>query len=790
MKTKFILLTFLQLFLISLAYSQETIFQSLSGKIIDSGSGTGIAQANVLIKNETFEKGIVTDENGTFTITEIPVGRYNIFVSHIGYAHEVQRDVLLEAGKEKYMAIQLDFSPYELQELTITDEGNFLDNLEKISFYPFSLEQSQRVAATFYDPARMVLSFPGVTSANDEANNISVRGNAPYTNSWRLQGADIVNPNHLTNAGTFSDRPSVVGGGVSILSAQLMDRTQFLTGAFPANYGNALGGIMDIHLREGNTNEAEYTAQVGLLGIDVAAEGPFGKNSDDSYLINYRYSTIGLLQSIGIEVSPEEITFQDLSFHVNLNTKKNSQWGLFGILGLSSEKFESEKDSTQWELIEDRVDTKFSSDMGAIGITNKTILGKRSSLNTVLALSEIQTERNAYYVEEDYQPTLFEQDVYDQGILTLNSVFQTKTKNNHQLSAGIIANHYYFNLFSQSKNDTEEPFTEHVNNKGNYQVFKAFGEWKPIISSKVAGIVGLHALYFDLNDEVSVEPRLGLTYFTNQRSSLSIHYGLISQSHFPQAYFVTTEDNGQLSYPNKDLKLSKSHQVNLSYSYKINALTTMKIEAYYQHHFNVPVSSDIESTFSLLNSVDVFIDEELVNEGTGDNMGLELMIDRAFKNGFYFTLSSSVYDSKYTALDGIERNTRYNGSYANTFTFGKEIQSLKNNKNRIFGANFRLIWQGGYRHTPIDETASEDSGRTEFVDSEAFTLKYNDFFRTDLRIYLKKNKPKYTRTLSLDIQNLTNQENIGYQYYDRFTESVETRYQLGILPVINYRVEF
>jgi len=773
-----------------ICFGQHELAQNIQGKVVDQNTSLGIESVYIILQNENTKKTTVTDQKGEFKFVKVPVGRYNLFLSHINYENKVLRDILVESGKEKFTTIELSISTTQLEEITIESDRDFQGELDNISTYSFSQEQNQRFAATFNDPARMALSYPGVTLSNDQSNNISIRGNSPFSNSWRLQGAEIVNPNHLTNAGTLSDRPSVVGGGVSVISAQLMDQTKLITGAFPANYGNSPGGILDVRLRRGNSSDHEHTLQAGILGIDLATEGPFSKNSDNSYLVNYRYSTIGLLQSLGVEVSPEQINFQDLSYNLSFKSKKENEWGLFGIFGLSQEKFHAERDSSDWELIEDRIDTKFTSNMGAAGLTNMTKTGEHSSVQSVLAYSEIRTDRAGEYVMDNYQNQFIENDTYNQGILSLNSTFSLKTRSNHQISTGLKFVRTNFNLLSQSKDSVMGSLNTLISNEGNFQVFKVFGEWTPSISKKILANLGIHIVYFNMNKEISVEPRLEITRFISPRTTLTVNYGLVSQYHFPQVYFVTKEANGSLILPNKDLKMTRSHQVNLSFVHRFNVLTTLKTEVYWQRHFRVPVSSDPESTFSLLNATDVLIDEELVNKGTGRNMGIEVILNRTFKNGYYFTAVSSLYDSRYKALDGISRNTRFNGNYISTLTLGKEIQSLRHNKNRIFGVNFRFIWQGGYRHTPIDVSASQNAGEPVYLAPESFSKKYDDFIRLDLRIYFKKYKSNYTRTLSFDIQNVTARQNIAYQYYDPFTNNIETKYQLGLLPFISYKIEF
>ena len=197
-----------------------------------------------------------------------------------------------------------------------------------VSARSFSVEQTQRYAASFVDPARMAQSFAGVSRAEDDLlNEVIVRGHSPKYTVWRLEGIEIPNPNHFGDDGHSS-------GGVNMLSANMLTYSDFLTGSFPAEYGNALAGVFDINLRKGNTSHTEYTVSVGALGMEGTVEGPFKNGYDGSYLVNYRYSTLGLMAKMNI-IEQDLIRYQDLAFKVHLPTRRVGTFSFFGLGGLS-----------------------------------------------------------------------------------------------------------------------------------------------------------------------------------------------------------------------------------------------------------------------------------------------------------------------------------------------------------------------------------------------------------------------------------------------------------------------
>jgi outer membrane receptor protein involved in Fe transport len=292
-----------------------------------------------------------------------------------------------------------------------------------------------------------------------------------------------------------------------------------------------------------------------------------------------------------------------------------------------------------------------------------------------------------------------------------------------------------------------------------------------------------------LNNNSAAEPRVSAKWNMSKRSSLAVGYGLHSQLQVWGVYFAKQENpDGSFNSTNKNLGFTKGNHYVLSYNYRLAKNLLLKTELYYQQLFNVPVSTKDSSTFSTLNILDGYVLDELVNKGKGKNYGVEISLERYLQNNFYLTLSNSFYQSKYTALDGKERNTRFNGNYIFTLITGKEFISA--NKIRTFGINIKTIYAGGLRNTPIDLEASQEKGYTVFNEYEANTLQNPAYFRTDLRLSVKFNRRGFTSTLSLDIQNITNRLNIYSQYYDEDKDKIETYYQAGLIPVINYKIQF
>lgn len=770
-------------FTIHLTSYSQSLTQSVRGKITNE-AGSPVKNGSVFFVNDSVQAGASTDTSGSFKIEAVPVGRHTIGVKALGYKDVIVPGVVVDAGKEAVLNITLHEMAEQLDEVEITAMTQ--TGPSSISARTFTVEETQRMAATFYDPARLAASFPGVVSDNDQANNIVIRGNSPNGLLWRVEGLDIVNPNHLDNAGTFSDRAALNGGGVNILSGQLLDASTFITGAFAAGYGNALSGVFDMRLRNGNNEHREYIAQASLLGIDLAAEGPFAANKKSSYLVNYRYSTIGLLSAMGVNFGNEITSFQDLSFNLTFPTQKAGTFTLFGMGGLSDNHYNAVKDSSLWEYSRDRYDVDFYSKMGAVGVTHKLPIKSRAMLSTGAALSGKMVQRRGNYINDNYDLETLQSDDHLQQRASVSTSLTYYFKGTSQVTAGVITNSLNYDVFTYSGSESRS--ARHAQAaSASYHIIQPFTNFKWGITSRLTINTGLHYNYLTLNNSQSLEPRASLLYDLGKGHSATLAYGMHSQVQQPGVYFTSRIlPDDRISYPNKQLGFTKAHHYVAGYTARFRESFTARTEAYYQQLYNVPVSTDRSSSFSMLNVLETIPFDSLVSEGRGENYGMELSVEKFLFSKYYFLISATVYDSKYAARDGIWRNTRYNGKYAFSFTGGREFQR---SRNRVLGLNLRTIYRGGYPGTPIDPMLSEVMSETVYS-GDPFSVDQKDYFRIDVRFSSKKHRARYTRIFAIDIQNLTNTRNAAYNYYDTLRGEVTTKYQLGLIPVLSYRIEF
>ncbi len=754
----------------------QALTQTIRGIVKDANNSTGLVGVTIQLAGK--EIGTATSEDGTFRLEEVPVGRYTLEASYIGYSTAVVSELLLESGKEMVLEIQLETGNENLAEVLV--KGNLPNRRRKV--YPahelFTIEETLRLPSTFFDPARLATFYAGVANPNDQANHLIVRGNSPNNNSWRLEGVEIVNPNHLSNAGTNTDRPAKSGGGVNILSAQMLGNTTFMRGAFPAEMGNVLSSVMDMSLRTGNNQQTEFTGQVGVIGIDLAAEGPLSKNKKASYLANYRYSFLGILGAAGVDLGDEAINFQDLAVTLHFPVTTQSNLTLFGFMGNSKNEFTA-KPMEEIAIQKDFFNILFESNMQAGGLKYTNTINNQWKWGLTSVFSATESVRSS---ELTTLPAIqeFEQTDLNTQKFSTNAFAQYHLNSTKSLKFGAVITQL------EDRNNAFSFLTNDNLAAGNISgtIWQPYANWSTNWSN-LSLEAGVRYLYFGYNSTTSFEPTLQLQWSLTNTQRLGAGYGKNSQRQLPEVYGLGT---GPLA-ENRELELTKSHQTSLWYE-KIWNTTRFKIEAYSQFLYDVPIAKNESNSFSTLNTFEETINQVLVNEGTGTNYGIELTAQKYFSNNSFWLTNVSLFDATYKGSDGIKRDTRFNGNYIVNAAYGKEFPYSKKGKDMILGVNLHATVAGGLRETPINATASELAGRTIFDTQTAFSLQQNTFFKTDLRVYWKRNKKKFSSTLALDIQNLTNQQNPSFQYYDTFLKEITQEYKLGLLPILSYRVEF
>ena len=769
----------------SLLFAQNNT-QNIRGIVTDKLSQTPLT--GVVVQIASIQKSSSSDANGNFTLSNIPPDRYDISATFLGYKTITIPNVVVTSGKEVIIDIAMEESYKQIGEVLVkaNNKEGTVNKLATVSARTFSMEEVNRYAGGRSDPARLAANFAGVSAPDDSRNDIVIRGNSPVGVLWRIDGMNVTNPNHFASVGT-------TGGAVSALNTNLLKNSDFFTSAFPAEYGNATAGVFDLGFRNGNNKKSETTLQMGVItGLEATTEGPFSKKSDASYLIGYRYALAGVAQTLGVDIGTTATpSYQDLSFKINSGKSKFGKFSLFGILATSTIEIAGGSSNT---LYGNGNQVDFASKIGIVGLNHIKQINAKSYISTTAGLNYSSTDQTGYSYDRPTS-TSFIKEVNNVAKTSYNFSTSYNSKINARLffKAGIQDEIIGLDLFYKSKNMILDSYQQIWDYNSSTNFAQAFAHFKYSLTEKLNLNAGVHAQQFFLNNSTAIEPRLGLTYLVTNKSSFNFGYGLHSQMQPINVYFLqSTDANGTTVYNNKNLDFTKSHHVVLGYNIQPFNDWRIKSEVYYQSIYNVPVTS-FSSSYSMLNTGSTFktdLQDSLVNSGTGENYGMELTLEKFFSKGYYGLFTSSIYSSKYVGSDGIERNSAFNGKYVFNILAGKEWKVGAQKRNK-FSADIKFTNAGGRAYTPIDLTASNATGR-EQLSTDAYSSYYDNYYRLDVKVgfVLNSSKRKLSQSFSLDLQNVTDHDNVFSMSYDNRRQSLNTTYQLGFFPNVIYKLQF
>ncbi len=784
---------FLLLTLPAHLFSQEKYAQVIRGTIIDKITRLPLPGANVVLMNTDIPQGISTDANGVFRLENIPVGRQNIRVSFMGYQEQTISNLNITTGKELILTIELEENIIQMKEVVVKPEERKdlpANKMAVVSARSFTIEETERFAGSVGDPSRMASGFAGVSTLSDQQNEIVIRGNSPMGLLWRLDGVDIPNPNHFGALGT-------TGGGISMINNNTLANSDFFTGAFPAEYGDALSGVFDLKMRSGNDEHHEFTAQLGFNGLEFGGEGPLSKKDRSSYLFNYRYSALVLIdQIIGTEaLSVSAVPFyHDLSFKVNFPTKNYGRFSVTGLGGISGiNENESDKDPGEWSNKYQGSDYQFGTRMGTVIASHTYYFNPTTRLESFLSFSGVNSlVKEDTFTVVNLQPSPLRRQNAWQVVSQLGMSIHKKLDVKNFFDIGAIYQFMLYDYLDKTAHAGIEP-QPIIDVSGSFNYLKAYMQWQHRFNDQLVLNAGMSSLFFLYNLNLSADPRLSLKWQINARHSLGIGTGIYSQLPEEMFYLVETPLNdGSVIMTNKNMGYMKSFHFVPAYDFLMTDNLRLKIEAYYQRLFNIPVRST-EPAWSMLNfGADSFsampVVDSLVNRGTGTNYGIELSVEHFLRKGFYFLFTSSLFKSTYEGYDQVRRNTAFDNNFVLNLLAGKEFRIKEKNFLTI---DLRATWAGGNRYVPFYTVKVSDYYYIKIDDWEhAYEQRRPDYFRLNLRIGFKVNFRKATGEIAFDLLNLTNQKNIYFEFYDPSTGEIKTVYQLPFIPVALIRVQF
>lgn len=759
-------------------FAQERPVQTLRGVVNDRASGHPIPYATVRLTDMP-DLGAVCDSLGRFTLPKVPVGRHSVESSFMGYEPAIIREILVTSAKEVYLEIAMRENVNELNEVVVraNNRDETMNKMAVAGARMLSVEEASRYAGGFDDPARLVASFAGVAPSVSN-NGISIHGNAPHLLQWRLEDVEIPNPNH------FADIATLGGGILSSLSAQVLGNSDFFTGAFPAEYGNAVSGVFDMKLRNGNNQKNENTFQVGIMGIDFASEGPLSKKHKASYIFNYRYSTTGLLN---VDLGGK-MDYQDLNFKLNFPTRSAGTFSVWGTALIDKFKSSFDRNPGKWDYLEDAAQAHSTQYMAAGGITHRYFFDENTLLKTTLAGTYSDQEAFQLNFDRELNSSPFLDQYSRSTNLILISSLNRKISNRFTNKTGFTYTQMFYNMDLKLAPFIDQPLELISKGDGNTSLLSAYNSSSWGMSDQLSLNFGLYGQLLTLNNRWTLEPRAGLKYQANAKTSFALAYGMYSRMEKLDVYFVKTQSTGDESV-NKNLDFTKAHHLMLSFAYKMLNNMSLRVEPYVQFLYDVPVMRD--SSFSVLNRDEFFVENTLVNKGCGRNIGVDIIWERALSKGLYYMVTASLFDSRYRGGDGVWHNTRFNRKYVLNGLIGKEWM-LGRNKQNILSVNLKMTLQGGERYAPIDveATMAHPDKEVQYDETRAYSIQRSPMLIGNYTVSYRINKRRVSHEFAIKGINFTGAKEYIQHLYNIKTEKIEASEQKTGLTNISYKIEF
>ncbi len=776
--------------------------QTVRGTVTDAISGEKLIGATVkVVETGT---GSVVDLEGNFRIDIPRSGRYTLETSYVGYEPNVMKEVLVAGVKEVVIDIQLRENNTELTEVVVRPRVNKEATVNPAVLtggVMLSMEEASRFAGGYNDPARLVMSFAGISGEAD-GSGLSIHGNAPERMQYRIEGVEVFTPNH------FNDTWNAGYGLVSALNSNVIGNSDFFTSTFNANYNNALSGVFDVKMRTGNNAKHENILQIGTVSEELTLEGPISRKSNSSYIVNYRYGFTSLVDKLNlIDTDGAHVDFQDFSAKLMFPTKRAGTFSVFG-LGFYDTTWDERMNLEDTHSAYDASDNDAKLAQLLVGVSHKIHLGNKWTWRTTAAYNMQHLKNDIYYYglersaegfisqplayEEPERKYLFSIQKVNEDRLLFNTELSKQVTDRWLIQLGGEYSHRFFNLAYKSVDQLYAPVStmhEYTKMKDDTGLANIFCQNLVRVSNNFSLSAGIAGNYFLLSKDFSVEPRASLKWEPDEKNSFSMGYGLHSMIEKLDAYFYRNAD-GNLT--NKDLGLTKAHHLHATYVHKLNSNLTLRMNAYYEYGFDTPVGID-GSTYCVTNRYFFYTDEPLVNKGNTRNYGGDITLEHYMNRGFFGQTNFSLYKSQYRGVDKVWRNQLYDRGFMFKILGGKEWMIGKN----MLNVSVKYSIQGGLRYTPIDVEqmrANIAAGIIDdnpiYKDNEAFSQRFDPSGIVDLTISYKINRRHVSHTFAFEGLNILQTETPLYQRFDLGTLDVRTDKSGLSLPNIFYRLDF
>lgn len=719
----------------------EALFGVIKGRILDYETQEPLEGVSVAIKETDIN--VLSGEDGAYIFSDIPVGFYILTFQLEGYYADTRTDVIVRSNRSTFLNVQILKVRKIEEQVDVTADYFPKTQSQTGSQLEINAEELRRDAGSAGDVSRALYFVPGIIKADEEANDLIVRGGSPFENGFYIDNIFVPNINHFPQMGAS-------GGNISMLNMDFIERIQIYTGGFDASYGNRLSSILDIGYREGNPDRINSQINFSIIGYGAQIEGPLPDNKG-SWMISGNRSFLDLIRSL-ISDEDQRSSFYDVQGKLNYDLNDYDEISLLFLGGHS-------------QTLYDPGAEKF--DQATIGLNWRHLWGGLGYSDTSLSYSLQKGIENFLSSEQNSLVGNFD---YKNSYVTLRNVNQLQLSKDHQLRLGFEVQ----NLIFQSLDYYEESAQKF---KGLFGA--AFLTYVVYPFQNFSLSTGLRLDYFPFSERLHLSPRFNFSWEFTERFSLNGAFGLFSQQ-IPVFLLKQHPDNVRLKDP-------RAQHIVLGLKYLLNENTQVTLEAYDKQYENFPMSPYAPYFFMI---DDVSGDDEewgfwgsLVDEGKAYARGVELTFQKKLARNLYGLINLTYYRARYRDLMGVWRNRLYDNRFILCVSGGYK-------PSKYWEFNVRWIWSGNKAFTPVNEEMSKLTGRYYVEVDDIMTGHLSDYknlsLRADRRFYFNKTN----LVLFVGALNIMNHQNELYRYWITGLNAYDSEYMWGIIPYIGLEFEF
>lgn len=741
---------------------------TIAGRVVEAVSEAPIAGATVRVLAQ--EAVVQSDAAGRFVLRGVRVGIVTIEVRRLGYAPVTKGDIAVSPAKPAEVAITLRPIDVQLDAVTVRPDAfpAQMPASTPVSTQSYDAEEVRRQPGAQEDVLRAISIAPGVGVTSAARNDLVVRGGAPFENLFVIDNIEVPNINHFGSQGS-------TGGPISLINIRFIESASLSAGGFGARYGDRASSATTLTLREGNRARVAGELNIAATQVGAVLEGPLGSNA--SFFVNVRQSYLDLLfTAIGLSFIP---SYTDATAKLVWRPTSRDAVSFLTIAARGTVTFNNDTDSARVDnsqVLAPAQDQYFS------GLTWKRLLGRGVATTTLgrTWTRFVTAQRDSLLVP------VFESRSTE-GETSLRSDLAWVFGKGLELETGTIFKYasalaYDATLAGFARRDatgTPRPLRVDTSftalRNGSY----VQAAWQATPRLRLSG--GLRGDWYGfLDDAVRVAPRASASLQLDARTTATLSTGRYWQA---PSYIWLVGDAGNAAR----LRPFRADQAVAGITRLVGRDLKVQVEVYGKRYADYPARRfRPQAVLSPSGFDDVTTDipfglEPLESTGTGEAHGAELFLQKKLgATRWYGQLSASVNRTRFRGLDGTRATGAFDTPLLANGVVGWRLNARWEVATRVRGAS-------GLPFTPFVASGAL-AGTLDFVRYNRERLPA--FFAADVRLDRRFLFGRTQLIAFVDLQNITNRENVGAPQWNPRTRTAELNTSVGLLPTIGLNWEF